>query len=157
MDVTKFKAAIFDLDGTLIQSRDVWSEIDRLFFEKRGLKVPDDYYDAVSTKNFREAAEYTKALLGLDQDVESIMQEWHEMAVYEYSHVIGEVDGAADYLRYLHDSGVKLGLATILNVGALIDHDVEIGEGSHILMGAVVRNMVKLPALSRVESNQVVE
>lgn len=52
---------------------------------------------------------------------------------------------------------VKLGLATILNVGALIDHDVEIGEGSHILMGAVVRNMVKLPAGSRVESNQVVE
>ena len=52
---------------------------------------------------------------------------------------------------------VKLRMATILNVGALIDHDVEIGEGSHILMGAVVRNMVKLPALSRVESNQVVE
>ena len=52
---------------------------------------------------------------------------------------------------------VKLGLATILNVGALIDHDVEIGEGSHILMGAVIRNMVKLPPLSRVESNQVVE
>lgn len=52
---------------------------------------------------------------------------------------------------------VKLGLATILNVGALIDHDVEIGEGSHILMGAVVRNMVKLEPMSRVESNQVVE
>ena len=52
---------------------------------------------------------------------------------------------------------VKLGFATILNVGALIDHDVEIGEGSHILMGAVVRNMVKLPPMSRVESNQVVE
>lgn len=52
---------------------------------------------------------------------------------------------------------VKLGLATILNVGALIDHDVVIGEGSHILMGAVIRNMVKLPPLSRVESNQVVE
>ena len=52
---------------------------------------------------------------------------------------------------------VKLGLATMLYVGALIDHDVEIGEGSHILMGAVIRNMVKLPPLSRVESNQVVE
>ena len=45
------------------------------------------------------------------------MQEWHEMAVYEYSHVIGEVDGAADYLRYLHDSGVKLGLATANSKG----------------------------------------
>lgn len=52
---------------------------------------------------------------------------------------------------------MKLGLETILNVGALIDHDVEIGVGSHILMGAVERNMVKLPSMSRVESNQVVE
>jgi acetyltransferase-like isoleucine patch superfamily enzyme len=52
---------------------------------------------------------------------------------------------------------VRLGMATILNVGALIDHDCIIGEGSHILMGAVVRNMVNLPPMSRVESNQVVE
>lgn len=52
---------------------------------------------------------------------------------------------------------VKLGTATILNVGSLIDHDCDIGEGSHILMGAVVRNMVKLPPMSRVEPNVVVE
>ncbi len=52
---------------------------------------------------------------------------------------------------------VRLGMATILNVGALIDHDCIIGEGSHILMGAVVRNMVNLPPMSRVESNKVVE
>lgn len=30
---------------------------------------------------------------------------------------------------------VKIGEATILNVGALIDHNVEIGYGCHILMG----------------------
>lgn len=52
---------------------------------------------------------------------------------------------------------VRLGLATILNVGALVDHDVVVGEGSHILMGASIRNMVELPQMSRVESNQVVE
>lgn len=52
---------------------------------------------------------------------------------------------------------VKLEMATILNVGALVDHDCVIGEGSHILMGAVARNMVKLPPMSRIESNQVIE
>ncbi|MCR5020315.1 HAD family phosphatase [Ruminococcus sp.] len=112
MDITGFKAAVFDLDGTLIRSKGVWSEIDRQFFRKRGLEVPDDYCRAVSTKNFRSAAVYTKELLGLEDSVESIMQEWHEMAVYEYTHIIGEVDGAADFLRYLSEKGIKLGLAT---------------------------------------------
>ena len=52
---------------------------------------------------------------------------------------------------------VKLGEATILNVGALIDHHVEIGAGCHILMGAVVRNMAKVEPLTRVESLSLVE
>ncbi|MBP5267279.1 MAG: HAD family phosphatase [Ruminococcus sp.] len=112
MDFTRFKAAVFDLDGTLIRSKGVWSEIDRLFFKKRGMEVPEGYYEAVSTKDFRAAAIYTKDLLRLDDSIESIMQEWHDMAVYEYTHIIGEVDGAADFLRHLSDNGVKLGLAT---------------------------------------------
>lgn len=52
---------------------------------------------------------------------------------------------------------VKLGEATILNVGALIDHHVEIGYGCHILMGAVVRNKIKVEPLTRVESLNLVE
>lgn len=52
---------------------------------------------------------------------------------------------------------VKLGEATILNVGALIDHHVEIGYGCHILMGAVVRNKAKVEPLARVESLSLVQ
>lgn len=112
MVFTGFKAAIFDLDGTLIRSNHVWSDIDRKFLGKRGFEVPADYVKAVSTKNFRTAAVYTKELFALPDSVESIMQEWQDMAVYEYTHVIGPVEGMEDFLRYLHDSGVKLGLAT---------------------------------------------
>ena len=52
---------------------------------------------------------------------------------------------------------VKIGEACILNVGALIDHHVEIGAGCHILMGAVVRNKAKVEPLTRVESLSLVE
>jgi UDP-3-O-[3-hydroxymyristoyl] glucosamine N-acyltransferase len=52
---------------------------------------------------------------------------------------------------------VKLGEATILNVGALIDHHVEIGYGCHILMGAVVRNKAKVEPLTRVESLSLIQ
>ena len=52
---------------------------------------------------------------------------------------------------------VKLGEATILNVGALIDHHVEVGAGCHILMGAVLRNKVKVEPLTRVESLSLIQ
>ena len=54
--------------------------------------------------------------------------------------------------RYAH-----LGEAVILNAGALVDHHVVIGDGCHILMGAVVRNMAKVEPLTRIPSNTVVE
>ena len=36
----EFEAAIFDLDGTLLNSMDVWEQIDISFLQKRGLPVP---------------------------------------------------------------------------------------------------------------------
>ena len=52
---------------------------------------------------------------------------------------------------------VQLGESVIVNVAGLIDHDCKIGEGAHILMGAVVRNKVEVPRLTWVASNEVYE
>ena len=52
--------AIFDLDGTLLDSMGVWRKIDEDFLGKRGFVVPDDYLVAITSKNFDAAAEYTK-------------------------------------------------------------------------------------------------
>ena len=52
---------------------------------------------------------------------------------------------------------VELEAGVIINVGGLVDHHCIIGEYSHILMGAVIRNGVHVPALSWVDSNQVVQ
>ena len=35
----EFKGAIFDLDGTIIDSMDVWETIDIKFFEKRNITI----------------------------------------------------------------------------------------------------------------------
>lgn len=112
MDFARIKAAVFDLDGTLIRSRKVWNKVDILFFEKRGKELPGDYGAVVSTLDFPSAAKYTKELLDLPDSIEEIQQEWHDMALHEYTHVIGEVDGAVGFLRYLHGRGVRIGLAT---------------------------------------------
>ena len=43
----QYKGAIFDLDGTLLDSMRVWDDIDVAFLKKRGLEVPPDYQEAI--------------------------------------------------------------------------------------------------------------
>ena len=112
MRFSKFKGIIFDLDGTLINSSHVWRDIDIKFLEKRGLKVPDNYFKAVSTMNFSEAAEYTNNLFNLNESLEDIALEWYEMAYEEYAHNIFLKEGAKDFLKGLKENGVKIALAT---------------------------------------------
>lgn len=83
-----FRAAIFDLDGTLLDSMDVWENI--------------------------EAAEYTIALFHLSESVDAIIREWNEMAAYEYAHNVALSPFTADYLRQLKHAGIKLAVATVL-------------------------------------------
>ena len=109
------RAAVFDLDGTLIISSHVWSDIDRKFLAKRGIEVPEDYCRKIAVMNFREGADYTIARFGLDESPGDIVDEWFGMARYEYAHNIRMKDGAEDFLRGLKADGVKIALATASN------------------------------------------
>lgn len=70
-----FNAAIFDLDGTILDSMDVWEHIDIQFLKKRNLPVPENYVTEICARSFEEAAQYTIDLLGLQETVEGIIEE----------------------------------------------------------------------------------
>ncbi len=64
--ITDYKACIFDLDGTLLDSMGVWKYVDEQFLGKRGLPVTDEYIKAVSFMKLNAAAEYTVKLFDLN-------------------------------------------------------------------------------------------
>ena len=113
--MTDFKAAIFDLDGTLIDSMYVWEKVDRDFLTERGIEVTTEYTDAVRGMYFESAARYTIAKYGFKESVEQIIQIWLNMARYEYEHNVRLKPYAKEYLQYLRNKGVKTGLATSSN------------------------------------------
>lgn len=108
------KAAIFDLDGTLLDSMGVWDQVDIDFLSQRGIDVPDDYSTKVASMQFRQIAEYTIARFGLDDTPEQLMAEWDDMARVMYATVVEAKPGAADYLARLKASGARLAVATSL-------------------------------------------
>ncbi len=107
-----FKAAIFDLDGTLLDSMDVWEQIDIKFLQKRGLVPPPGYVKEICARSFEEAAEYTIELFGLTESIDQIIDEWNNMAIYEYANNIRLTSFAENYLSQLKRMGVKLAIAT---------------------------------------------
>lgn len=108
----EFKGAIFDLDGTILDSMWVWEQVDVNFLGNRGILVPKDYAKEISAMNIITAAEYTIARFGLPETAEQVAAEWYDMAMKEYSEDVQLKAGAREYMAYLKAKDVKLAVAT---------------------------------------------
>lgn len=109
--LTNIKAAIFDLDGTLIDSMGVWHDIDVEFLKERNLEMPKELGKEISAMSFESVAIYFKKLFNLEESVEEIKSIWLKMAMEKYSQITLK-PGAKDFLLYLKEQGIKVGLAT---------------------------------------------
>lgn len=110
--MNRIKGAIFDLDGTLIDSMYVWRKIDVDFLAERGFEVPADYEQAIKTMHFETAAEYTISRFNLNESVDEIVSVWLNMAVDEYMHNVKLKDGAKELLEKFKNDNIKIGIAT---------------------------------------------
>lgn len=108
----KVKGAIFDLDGTLLDSMWVWNKVDVDFLGARGFEVPQDYQKVISAMGFRETAEYTIERFGLDEDPDDVIQEWNDMAERTYHDEVMIKPYVKETLEYLKANGILLGIAT---------------------------------------------
>lgn len=106
------EGAVFDLDGTLLDSSWVWEKVDEKFLGDRGFQVPDDYVDEISPLGAERAAVYTKERFGLNEDKDDIVREWIEMAKKEYATEVVCKPYAKEFLEELHKLNIKMAVAT---------------------------------------------
>ena len=109
---TDIKLAIFDLDGTLIDSTSLWADIDKEFFHRRGMEIPPSYNEEIAHIGLQKAAELTVEKYVPNEKVEDVIKEWIDMSVHAYKETIPLKEGALDLLKILKDNGVIIALAT---------------------------------------------
>ena len=103
---------LFDMDGTLIDSNDVWKDVDREFLARRGLPYTKAYYEGVAHTIFPLAAKFTKEFCNLPDSEEDIMAEWMDMAGDLYGTSVPVKPGVRAYLDKLRAAGERLIVVT---------------------------------------------
>ena len=107
-----YQGAIFDLDGTILDSMGVWRQIDVEFLGRRGISVPPDYLEAITPLGFDRAAEYTIRRFSLPESREEIVREWYLMAENAYRYQVELKEGAGEWLNRLKSPNIPLAVAT---------------------------------------------
>ena len=107
-----FDAALFDLDGTVVDSMWVWKDIDRKFLGERGFEDSPEVQKAIEGLSFHETAVYFKDHFSLSESIEEIKDTWNNMAFEVYAHEVRLKPGVRDFLDYCTGMGIGCAIAT---------------------------------------------
>ena len=105
------KGAIFDLDGTLINSMPTWGDMWKQFLIDAQLEVPDRFVQIITPLGADGTAEYLQKL-GLDLPKEQILKVLGERMYDAYANRISAKAFVAEYIKSLREKGISMGVLT---------------------------------------------
>jgi HAD superfamily hydrolase (TIGR01509 family) len=107
------KGAIFDLDGTLLDSMSVWDTIGEDYLRSLGIEPRENLAETFKTFTLEESAEYYRTHYGVTLSVEEIVNGVNLMIEDFYRNTVLLKEGVADFLARLSNDGVKMCIATV--------------------------------------------
>lgn len=104
---------IFDLDGTLIDSMDVWYKVDREFLIENGIKNPPrEFSEKLKQLTIDKSSELFISEFGLDLTKEYVIRRIEELVRIEYEERIELKPRVTDLLDFLDEKGIRYCVAT---------------------------------------------
>lgn len=108
----RIRGAIFDVDGTLLDSMSIWDTIGEAYLRSIGYEPKESLNEVFKNMSLRQAARYYQTEYGVMLSIAEIMTGVNAMLEQYYRSQAPLKRGAVELLEQLQRSGVQLCIAT---------------------------------------------
>lgn len=109
----EFKGAIFDMDGTLLDSMPVWKRLTQGYLKQFGVHITDQDYAVTEGFSQPQVAQYFADRYPELPDAQSLMDGMDRLISARYEAIAKPKEGVLDFLEGLRRRGVKMAIATL--------------------------------------------
>lgn len=107
------KAAIFDLDGTILDSMRMWYNLPTSFLATQNLKLTKEQEKELSILPQPLAAGYIAERFPLGMSESEVLNAFELYISYSYNNTVNPKPFAREYLEVLNSRGIKMVIATL--------------------------------------------
>ena len=112
----KFEGAIFDLDGTLLDSMPIWRNLGKEYLRSKGIsKTPENLNEILKPMSLMQSAQYFKAEFNINESQEEIIVGINALINRQYCKEVPLKPFVKPFLQKLQSAGVKMCVATALD------------------------------------------
>ena len=108
----RIRGAIFDVDGTLLDSMFIWDTIGETYLRSIGYEPREKLNEVFKNMSLFQAARYYRTEYGVTLSIDEIMNGVNAMLERYYRFEVSLRPGVAELLAQLQASGIKLCIAT---------------------------------------------
>ncbi len=130
-----FKAIVFDADGTLLDSMQIWNEVTPRYLMERGRKISRDFERRLFSMSIEQGAQMIRDEYGISETACEIKNTILKMVEDFYRNDVRLKDGAFDFILKMHEQNVPMCVATA---------------GSTVLLEAAFERLKILPFLNEI-------
>ena len=106
------KGAIFDVDGTLLDSMQMWIHFGEFYLRSKGIEVGPEFDEKIKYFSLREVAEAIADNYPLGMTADDVEEDCERVTQRFYFEEVELKKGVAEFLEMLHQNGVKMYVAT---------------------------------------------
>lgn len=106
------RGAIFDLDGTLLDSMPVWEHASETYLMRKGIHVKERLSEVLFSMSMRQGAEYVKENYGLPETADEIISGVDSIVMEAYRTQVEAKPGVPKLLERMKEKGIRMVVAT---------------------------------------------